>query len=66
MQKFAEDRREAKGPEGGGGGVGRRLYPYHSVLQTLWRCIKIAAPLWEYPVDDSQERFNSAYGQTKS
>lgn len=42
-----------------------RLYPYHSVTDIV-KMYKDCSSFVGIPVDDSQERYNSAYGQTIS
>lgn len=66
MQKFAEDQREAKGPEGGRGRGGAPPLPLSQCVTDIVKMYKDCSSFVGIPVDDSQERFNSAYGQTKS
>lgn len=61
MPKFAEDRREAKRPESGGAPI-----PLSQCVTDIVKMYKDCSSFVGIPVDDSQERYNSAYGQTIS
>lgn len=64
--KICRGSERSKGTRRGRGRGGAPPLPLSQCVTDIVKMYKDCSSFWEYPVDDSQERFNSAYGQTKS